>query len=78
MPQRITPAKIETRTITQEGEVHLLITLDINLNLNSDGLKLSINGTNASSVTQEEDKVHYPIPDFSSGNGLSFGKSLNG
>lgn len=77
MPQRISPAKIRTQTITQDGEVHLLITLDINLNLNSDGINVSVKSGN--SVTEEivdDNKIHYPIPDFSSSSGLNFGKNL--
>ena len=78
MPQRMGQAKVRTETITQNGEVHLVITLDINLNMSSDGININVkNGTQTQEIAQE-DKVEYPIPDFSSLNsGLSFGKKKN-
>ncbi len=77
MPQRMGSTKVRTETITQNGEVHLLITLDINLNMSSDGFSINVkNGTPSTQEIEKEDKVEYPIPDFSSLNsGLSFGKT---
>lgn len=76
MPQRISPATIRTETITQNGEVHLTITLDINLNMSSGGISVNVN--NPVKEVEQQDKIEYPIPDFSSLNSnLSFGKKTS-
>lgn len=73
MGNRITTSDI--KVVTKEGEVHLSITLDLNINLNG-----QINGVGQVSAAEpkEEEKkkeTDYVIPDFSSLGRIKFGKS---
>lgn len=70
MGQLIKASKFET--ITKEGECHIKLTLDLNINLSTDGV-LTTKITSVEKVEKEE-KVDYTIPDFASGVKLSFGK----
>jgi hypothetical protein len=75
MAQRITPTKVVT--VTKDGECHLVITLELNINLNSvnsggEAVSASIQSHDRASV--EEDNVDFTIPDFSSGGTFNFGK----
>jgi hypothetical protein len=75
MPQHISTGKIVT--VTKEGEVHLSITLDLNINLKADG-QFGVTTLAAEAVEKpkeiEKDSFEYEIPDFSSGFKVDFGK----
>lgn len=65
MAQRIVPQVI--KTITKEGEIELVVKLELNINLNSDGLSVNphVSSANkAEEVIEEEDEVHFPMPEF--------------
>jgi hypothetical protein len=68
MPQLIKPH--EVRVVTQQGECTVSIVLELNINLNADGVKVA-----ARTVSPEtpEDKVEWAIPDFTSSK-IKFGK----
>lgn len=78
MAQRITPTKVVT--VTKDGECHLVITLELNINLNSvsgDGQTVSASIKSHDRADIEDDNVEFTIPDFSSLNSgkLVFGKN---
>lgn len=73
MPALIRPGSV--KVVTQDGEVHVLITLELNINLNSDGLA-SVGETNVETKKMVETKKEDPawdIPDFGSST-INFGK----
>lgn len=75
MAQRISPTKIVT--VTKDGVSHLVITLELNINLNSkseDGQVVSASIKSPDRVDVDDDNVDFEIPDFSSGHFLNFGK----
>lgn len=75
MPQRITPAT-KTRVITQDGEVHMIITLELNININGNGQVTASATPTATTVTEDDDAVDFAIPDFTSGEKLDFGQKV--
>jgi len=67
----------QTKIITKNGECQVSITLDLNINLNSDGLVLGISASDdrAKKKQQEEDDaVNWAIPDFGGEDKIKFGK----
>jgi hypothetical protein len=79
MPNLIRPGS--TKVVTQDGEVQISIVLDLNVNLNSDGLHISAKAAQTSSEEvknkSDDEDVNWAIPDFSSskkGNKFKFGK----
>lgn len=75
MPQRITPSKIVT--VSKEGEVHVSITIDLNINLNHSGeTTIAQSVTKVEEKNEDEDKVNWEIPDFSPVSDFQFGKEV--
>lgn len=73
MAQRIAPTKVVT--VTKDGECHLVITLELNINLNGvGGVSASVQTADRAEV--EDDNFQFTIPDFSalSGKTVDFGK----
>lgn len=73
MVQRIEPVK--TIVVSKDGECKVTIELELNINLNSDGL--SIQSEVKPHIEKEKkdfDKVDYIIPDLSSGFTVDLGK----
>lgn len=72
MPQLIQPSKLVTKEIiTKDGECIIHLTLDLNINVNSAGVAV----TGASKPVEDtEDKVEWVVPQFTSGQKVSFGK----
>ena len=68
MPNLIRPGS--TKVVTQDGEVQISIVLDLNVNLNSDGLHISAKAAQTSSEEvkkkNDDEDVNWAIPDFSS------------
>lgn len=76
MAQRMTPTKVVT--VTKDGECHLVITLELNINLNSiggDGKAISASIRSLDRAEVDDDNIEFTIPDFSSGKVLNFGKN---
>ncbi len=71
MPQIHRPSTV---VVTTQGETHLKITLELNINLNSNGVEATISAAHA----KEEEEVDFKhvIPDFSS-QAIEFGKSVD-
>lgn len=68
MAQRISPTRIVT--VTENGECHLIITMELNINLNTNGdLSASLQSVAKPQMNKEDvnDDVEYTIPDFVSG-----------
>jgi hypothetical protein len=63
MVQRITPVK--TQMVTQDGECHVTITLELNINVNGEVSAQAVPVVEEKRA--EPDKVELVIPDFSSG-----------
>jgi hypothetical protein len=73
MPQLIKPGSV--KILTQDGEVQVSIALELTINLNTDGVKVS-----AQAVEQKTEKIESPkdsefmIPDFEYSPKIDFGK----
>jgi indole-3-glycerol phosphate synthase len=76
MVQRI--RKQDIKVTTQQGEVDLNITLEINLNLNTEGMIVSASGVEAKAKKikkEEKEESPYLVPDFTMGK-VDFGKKV--
>lgn len=74
LAQLIKPSSV--KVVSQEGEVKVTIALELTINLNSDGLKVSASSEVGKVEKQKdsEDKVLWEIPDFGPVPKLGFGK----
>jgi hypothetical protein len=73
MPKLIKPNDV--KIITKDGELKVLITLDLNINLTNllEGVSLPQQNEKKDSKTDLDEKVTWAIPDFSSEK-IDFGK----
>lgn len=65
--------------MSKDGECHLTITLELNINLTTGGevnASLAALSEKSKNMVQEDDDVELTIPDFLSGMKLEFGKSV--
>ncbi len=77
MPQVIRPSHI-TITNGDNGVGKLIITLELNINLNTNGVTIADDAKpNISNIPKvnQDDKFDFEIPDFSSGEQIKFGKN---
>ena len=72
MANRVTPGGV--KILTQEGEVHVLITLELNINLNSDGIKTTADFKEKPVVKEKESDL-WELPDFTNSPKINFGKT---
>ena len=76
MPQLIKPGSV--KILTQDGEVQVSITLELTINLNTDGVNVSAQ-TTAQAIEQKkempQEKDEWMIPDFGASPKLDFGKN---
>lgn len=72
MPQLIRPNV--TKLITKDGEIDVHISIDVNLNLTTDGLLIGVGGVAASTKEERDDDVEWQIPDFKSMSNIKFGE----
>ena len=76
MAQLIRPGSV--KVLTQDGEVHVVISLELTINLNSDGLH--VGGEHRQDVIQKpkekekKEDVMWEIPDFGTSPKVDFGK----
>lgn len=79
MPQVIRPSNI-TIVNGDNGVGKLIITLELNINLNTNGVQAftgEIQGQPTPKVNQDEDdKFNFEIPDFGAGEKINFGKKV--
>ena len=74
MAQRITPVKMIT--VSKEGECHLTITLELNINLSANGeVGASLQGVaeKAKVVENEDEEPLFTVHDFLGGLKVNFG-----
>lgn len=68
------------KVVAKDGEVQVTISLELNINLNSDGLIVGANASNVQQtstkkqIEEKDEKIDYAIPNFKSKNKLNFGK----
>lgn len=72
MSHRFTPTKVVT--VTKDGECHLVITLELNINLNAQEGVGNVSASLKSADRCDVENSQFIIPDFSSGTTLDFGK----
>jgi ribosomal protein L6P/L9E len=75
MAQLIKPNNV--KVLTQDNEVKVSISLELTINLNSDGLNVSASSAQISKEPSEkitEDKTDWLIPDFDTAPLINFGK----
>ena len=73
MANRVTPGSV--KILTQEGEVHVLITLELNINLNSDGIQTVVSKEKTEVKEKEKESDIWESPDFGSSPKINFGKT---
>jgi hypothetical protein len=73
MPSKIKPTTIKN-IYTQNGECKIEISLEIDINVNSDGVNVGVTPKTQSESPQEE-KVDWAIPDFGNSPKIKFGKN---
>jgi len=74
MAHKIKPTQVVT--VTKDGECHLVITLELNININgAGGVSASVQSLDRAEV--DDDNVEFTIPDFSSFSNkvVDFGKT---
>ena len=74
MANRISPGTV--KILTKEGEISVLITLELNINLNSDGLTTSVREQTEVKKEKEFEKNDlWELPDFGASPKIDFGKN---
>ena len=57
--------KKDVQVVTKNGECEVHITLDLNISLNADGLKIGASAGGSGSPTEDEDEdFEWAVPDF--------------
>lgn len=71
------------KVVTQDGELHVTISLELTINLNSDDLKIAVAPTHvvadypvAKKTGTTNDNPKWEIPDFTSTPKVEFGKKV--
>lgn len=72
MPQLIKPGSV--KIMTQDGEVQVTIALELTINLNTDGVKVSAQAVEQNKEAVQQEKDEWMIPDFGASPKLDFGK----
>lgn len=70
MPQLIKPGSV--KILTQDGEVQVSIALELTINLNTDGVKVSAQTVEYKKESPKDSE--FMIPDFGSSPKIDFGK----
>jgi hypothetical protein len=77
MPQFTRPSQV-TIVQNERGEGKLVITLELNINLNANGMQATIAAVNSAkaAAVEEDEEVGFEIPDFGSSEQIKFGKKV--
>lgn len=62
------------KVVTKDGECHVTITLELNINLTGESSIAGISAQSASIKKEEPEEVNWAIPDFGASPKISFGK----
>jgi len=68
------------KVVTKEGEIQVSLTIDLNINVNSDGLpssggqSIQFNEEVKAKAQESKDKFEWAIPDFEEAPKINFGK----
>ena len=73
MVQVIKQPRHTHEVVTREGEVKILLALEITLNVNTDGIQV---GTTRSAPSPDNDTTNWAIPSFKSDKKIQFGKQV--
>ena len=71
MANRISPQSV--KVITQDGEVHVLITLELNINLNSNEIQ-TVASSEKTEIKKEKESDIWELQDFGNSPKINFGK----
>ncbi len=75
MPQLIRTLKPETKVITKDGEIQVSITLDLNINLTTNGgVEVTAQAKQVEQIETKKEETQWAIPDFGPSPRISFGK----
>ncbi|RTK96611.1 MAG: hypothetical protein EKK64_03235 [Neisseriaceae bacterium] len=76
MPRLIKPGQVTV--LTQDGEVQVTIVLELNINLNSEGISASVRELKTEEKAAEKKHIeeipNWEIPNFENKNKIKFGK----
>jgi hypothetical protein len=75
MPNVVRPSTVIISNGASEG--HLKITLELNINLNSNGIQASVTAAEAKEDVGHDKEFEFAIPEFESQNKVDFGKSVD-
>jgi hypothetical protein len=64
MPQHVRPSTVIVTNAGSVSEGHLKITLELNINLNSNGIEATVTSTEQVKKTTEDDFTGFEVPDF--------------
>ena len=71
---------VKTSIITKEGEAIVKIELDLNVNITTDGLQVTVKDTTTSGSSkvslEEDDDINWAVPDFGGSEKIKFGKKV--
>jgi hypothetical protein len=75
MAQLIKPQ--EVKVITKDGQLEVFISLELNINLNQNGLDVTAQAKEVKTINRpkEEENTAWAIPDFTSSPKINFGKN---
>ena len=65
--------KPKVTVVTKDGECDVNITLDLNLNITTNDIKVSVDGKGK--IAQKEDEP-FMVPDFEAGGKIKFGEQV--
>jgi hypothetical protein len=72
MANLINPSGVQV--VTKDGEMTVNLKIDLNINLNGTAVNIPINETAKVKSMDEDDKVEWMVPDFTSSKKINFGK----
>lgn len=72
MANLINPSGVQV--ITKDGEMTVSLKIDLNINLNGTAVNIPINETAKVKSMDEDDKVEWMVPDFTTSKKINFGK----
>lgn len=72
MAQLIQPSNV--KVLTKDGEITVSVQIDLNINLNQQGITFQDGKTIVQQAAKKDDDVAWVIPDFGTSEKIKFGK----